>query len=106
MTLRLNLKTLTPGTSEVEVKGTITQLPLQNNSFRVSGVSIVHNNSTEFEIEGGSLKNGLFVEAEGILQSDSSILAEEIESEDRGFEDQREINLQGIDSFLASPNSL
>ncbi len=84
------------GTSEVELKGTISNLSLSAQSFLLSGVTINYSNQTSIEISGATLENGLPVEVEGILQNPSLILADEIEEEDEDFENGDEISLQGV----------
>ncbi len=84
------------GTSEVELKGTISNLSLTTQSFLLSGVNISYTNLTNIDVTGDILSNGLFVEVEGVLQTATEILANEIEEEDESFEDGDEISLQGI----------
>jgi hypothetical protein len=64
-----------------EVKGVITAI--NGDSITVAGVLVLINSFTEVK---GSFQIGDFVEVEGLLQSDGSILAREIKQDD-GFSD-------------------
>jgi len=79
---------------DVELKGTISDL--NSNSFKFGSITITYNIDTEIE-DGLTLDDTLFVEVEGELLSATSILAKEIEAENKDdFEDGDEISLQGV----------
>jgi len=85
------------GSTEVELRGTITDYsPGLPETFKINGVTITTDVDTEIEVPDGMLVDGIYVEVEGVIQSPTSILAEEIESEDEDFDDEvDEISLQG-----------
>ena len=88
---------LIPGTSEVELSGTISQYNFTGKSFNLGNVIIDFTNVVTIEVPGGILYDGLIVEVEGIYQVDGSIDALEIEEEDDDFESEIDhISLQGI----------
>ena len=89
-----------PAKTEIELKGTIGNL--SGNSFELAGATVTTDNDTEIDVPGGSLSNGLFVEVKGNLTSLTTILAEEIELEEDGFEEDEEVSLQGIISNFVS----
>lgn len=88
---------LVPGVSEVELRGTVDGLDSSAREFMLSGILIRYDGSTEIEVAGG-LANGKFVEVEGIYNDGPPefVGAEEIETEDEGFDDVDEISLQGV----------
>jgi len=84
--------------SEVELRGIITDyssgLP---ETFKIDGITIETDVDTEIEVPDGMLVDGIYVEVEGVINTPTSILAEEIEFEDEDFDDDiDEISLQGI----------
>jgi hypothetical protein len=94
---------LEPGSSEVELKGSISQLSIVDQRFMIGPTIVFYNHQTEIETEGSTLANDLLVEVEGIYQADQSIFADEIELEEDLFEDDvEEISLQGIVSDFNS----
>ena len=86
------------GSTEVELRGIITDYsPGLPESFKINGVTITTDVDTEIEVPDGMLLDGIYVEVEGVIQTPTSILAEEIESEDEDLDDDiDEISLQGI----------
>jgi hypothetical protein len=87
-----------PG-SEVELRGTIqNHNPVPPDSFEINGITINTDGMTQINVPGG-LQNGLFVEVEGLIQTQAptSILASEIEFEDEDLgDDVDDVSLQGI----------
>ncbi len=84
---------------EVEVKGTISQLSSPNapGTFAVRGLTVSFDANTDLSDLPGGLANDLFVEVKGTLplQSDGSLLADEIELE--GIDDDVEnVSVHGI----------
>ena len=52
---------------------------------------------TEIEVPGDVIKNGLYVEVEGVIQTATSVFAEEIEYENEDFDDDIDkISLEGV----------
>lgn len=98
--------TFIPNSTEVELKGSISNLDLNSSSFNLNTIVIHYSSSTDIELESGSLINGLFVEVEGILQADGSIVADEIEEEDNKFSSEDgEISLSGkISAYVDNTN--
>ncbi|MBT8435543.1 MAG: hypothetical protein KJN95_12795 [Gammaproteobacteria bacterium] len=100
--------TLVPGTTEVELRGTISGYMPPTQEFMLDGVLITFDNMTDIKVSG-VLDNGLFVEVEGIYFNNPSVLvhAEEIEEEEEGFgNDVDDVSLQGIISnFMAGPQT-
>jgi hypothetical protein len=84
--------------SEVELRGTITDYsPGLPETFKIDGITITTDVDTEIEVPNGMLDDGIYVEVEGVIQGPTSVLAEEIESEDEDFDDDvDDISLQGI----------
>lgn len=86
------------GTTEVELRGNIENLsggalP----SFELNGVDISTDGDTEFDVPGGTLSEGLYVEVKGVIQTATSVLAEKIEHEDESFDDDvDDVSLQGV----------
>ncbi len=65
--------------------------------MKENGVVIYLGDPVIIDVPGGILSNDLFVEVEGVIQNDYSIIADEIELEQIGFESNVDhINLQGI----------
>jgi hypothetical protein len=90
---------LDPGKSEVELRGTISQFSAVNENFMLDGVLISFDMNTDIELQGGGLRDDLFVEVEGIYFDNPSVFvyAEEIEEEEEGFgDDVEDISLQGV----------
>lgn len=96
--------TLVPGTTEVELRGTISGYSMgPPETFVIDGVTITTDAMTEIDVAGGVLSDGLFVEVEGIIQPNSSVLAEKVEEEEEGFaDDVDDVSLQGIISNYVS----
>ena len=93
---------LEPGVSEVELSGEILALDTTLMQFTLDGTVINYGTGTEIEVSG-PLVNGLNVEVDGVIQVDSSVLADEIEDEKIGFGSEAEdVSIQGI---ISSYNS-
>jgi hypothetical protein len=96
------------GKTEVELRGTITDYdegvpPGIPETFKIDGITIETDVNTEIEVPNGMLDDGIYVEVEGVIQSATSILAEEIESEDEDFDDDIDkISLEGVISNYVS----
>jgi len=98
---------LIPGTSKVELSGTISNYKFAGMSFNLGSVIIDITNVMSIEVPGGILYDGLIVEVEGIYQPNGSIAALEIEEEDDDFENELEhISLQGIISDFTNLTTL
>jgi hypothetical protein len=96
---------LDPGTTEVELRGTISQFSAVNENFMLDGVLISFDMSTDIELQGGGLRDDLFVEVDGIYFDNPSVFvyAEEIEEEEEGFgDDVEDVSLQGVISNYVS----
>lgn len=69
--------------NEAEVKGTIANLDTAAGSFQVRDLTVQYDASAlDEDLAGAELEAGWFVEVEGQLQEDGSLLAEKIERED------------------------
>ena len=92
------------GVTEVELRGTIENLGIGlHPSFEINGISITTDAMTEIEAPNGVLSEDLYVEVEGVIQTATSVYAQEIEHEDEGFDDDvDEVSLQGIVSIYTS----
>ena len=92
------------GVTEVELRGTIKNLIIgPPASFEINGITINTDAMTEIEVPNGVLAEDLYVEVEGIIQTATSVDAQEIEHEDEGFDDDvDEVSLQGIVSKYTS----
>jgi hypothetical protein len=86
------------GSTEVELRGTITHYsPGLPETFKIDGITITTDVDTEIEVPNGMLDDGIYVEVEGVILNLTTVLAEEIESEDEDFDDDvDDISLQGI----------
>ncbi len=80
---------------EIEIKGAIEKLG--DGSFEIRGFPVSFDDDTEIDDDIRSLKNGLYVEVEGRLNGAlDTLLAEEIEAEDDGLDDDAdEVELEG-----------
>ena len=99
------VENLNPGVSEVELRGTISTLigAAPNQSFVLDGVAVTTNVVTDLQVPGGVLAENLYAEVHGVIQADSSVVADTIESETEGFEaDVDAISLQGLVSMFNS----
>ena len=85
------------GNSEVEIRGVVSGFDGVD-TFTLGGVSVTFDGTTEFEdLPGDTVKNGQYVEVEGVLETATSIAASRIELEEEGFgDDVDEISLEGI----------
>lgn len=96
---------LVAGVTEVELRGNIQNLAgaPPNQTFMVDGTSISTSAGTELDVPGGVLAEDLFVEVEGVIQADSSVIADKVEFEDEDFGDEvDDVSLQGIISNYVS----
>ena len=88
---------LSLGTSEVEIKGTVTGF---NNvdTFTLDGITVTFDGNTDLsEVPGGVIADGQFVEVKGRLDTVTSIFALRIEQEEEGFEDSDNgISIEGL----------
>jgi hypothetical protein len=86
--------------SEIELRGNIEDYTAGGNTFKIDGTLIDFDPTgvnTEIEVPGGVISNGLYVEVEGVIQTATSVFAEEIELEDEDFDgDVDDISLEGI----------
>lgn len=93
------------GATEVELKGTVSALDVGASTFTLGSFSVQYDGSTQFEdLPGGSLSDGDFVEAKGILNgAGDTLLASEIEGEDDSVgNDGDQISVEGIVSEFVS----
>jgi hypothetical protein len=85
--------------TEVELRGTIDKY-FGGSSFEIDGTIINFDPTgviTEIEVPGDVIKNGLYVEVEGVIQTATSVFAEEIEYENEDFDDDIDkISLEGV----------
>jgi hypothetical protein len=99
--------TLLPGTTEVELRGTIQNLAgvPPNETFQVDGINIATNAMTVLDVPGNVLVENLFVEVEGIIQANLSVIADEVEFEDEDLgDDVSDVSLQGvINNYMMGP---
>ncbi len=91
--------TLSYGTSEVELKGTVSNLAAD--TFTLNGITVSFDptgSATDLsEIDGGTVANGAYVEVQGVIDSASSMTATRIESESEGVgDDGDEVSLEGV----------
>lgn len=84
--------------SEVELRGIISNyMAGPPETFVVDGVTITTHPGTIIDVPNGILQNGLNVEVEGVIQTPTSVLADEIEFEEEGFGNEVEdVSLQGV----------
>lgn len=81
---------------EIEIKGIIENL--DDDSFEIRGFPVIYDGDTEIDDDISKLANGLYVEVEGQLDlAGTSLIAEEIEEEDDGFDDdENEVEIKGV----------
>lgn len=81
---------------EIEIKGLIENLAAD--SFEIRGFPISYGPGTEIDDDIDVLENGLYVEVEGELDgTGTTLIAEEIEAEDDGFDDDAgEVEIEGV----------
>ena len=94
-----------PGVTEVELRGPIKMLvgSPPSETFQVDGIDITTNSSTVRNVPGGVPAPDLYVEVEGVIQADSSVIASEYEFEDEDFDDDvDDISMQGVVSGFAA----
>lgn len=98
--------------NEVEIKGVISSLDTANGTFMVRSLLVSYDLSVlNDDIEEGQLSEGWFVDVEGELQADGSLLATEIEREGDFDDDDRdgEFEIEGIIQSVdtnSSPNTV
>jgi len=96
---------LDPGMTEVELRGTIQNLvgAPPDQTFQVDGTNISTNVMTDLDVPNNVLVENLFVEVEGIIQADQSVIADEVEFEDESLgDDVDDVSLQGVISIYVS----
>ena len=86
------------GTSEVEIRGTVSGFNAMTNTFLLDGITVTVNGFTDLsEVPGGVIEDGQFVEVKGTLETTTSITALRIELESEGFDDDEDgVSMQGI----------
>jgi len=86
------------GTSEVEIRGTVSGFNAMTNTFSLDGITVTVNGLTDLsEVPGGVIEDGQFVEVKGTLETTTSITALRIELESEGFDDDEDgVNMQGF----------
>ena len=88
---------LSLGSSEVEIKGTVTDFN-DVDTFTLDGVTVMFDGTTDLsEIPGGVIADGQYVEVKGVLNAATAIFALRIELEDEGFEDSNNaVSIEGL----------
>lgn len=90
-----------PGVTTAELKGTVSGLGLT--TFELQGVTVDYSGANLSDVTGGMLANGMFVEAEGVLNAATTMTATRVQEEDEGFDDDvDEFSLEGIVSDFVS----
>ena len=86
------------GTSEVEIRGTVSGFNAMTNTFLLDGITVTVNGFTDLsEVPGGVIEDGQFVEVKGTLETTTSITALRIELESEGFDDDEDgVSMQGV----------
>jgi hypothetical protein len=101
--------TLVPGTTEVELKGTVSGCGGDCiNSFNLGSVTVNYDGGTDLtEVPGGVVSDGQFVEVKGTLEADDSITAIRIELEDEGLGDtgENKVSIEGLVSDFSGIGS-
>lgn len=98
--------------NEVEIKGVISGLDTANGTFMIRDLLVQYDlTALDDDSEDGQLSDGWFVDVEGELQADGSLLATEIEREDDLDDDDREgeFEIEGIIQSVdtqSSPNTV
>ena len=89
-----------PARTEAEITGVVTNLDPVALTFSIQGTTVTVNyaGADLSDVTGGTLANGMYVEAKGNLTSLTDITATEVEEEDQGLgsDDIDEAELQGI----------
>lgn len=101
------IETLDSGNTEVELRGTIAIGSLAgtppNQTFDIDGTQISTNNLTVLDVPNGVLVEDLYVEVKGVIQSDSSVIADRVEFEDEDLgDDVDDVSLHGVISNYVS----
>lgn len=78
-----------------ELSGTLAQLDTGAQTFRIGQQTVSYASLTSMDLDGASLANGLSVEVEGRLSGDIFV-ASSIEAEERDFEEETELEMQGV----------
>jgi hypothetical protein len=92
---------LNPGSTEVELKGTVSGAGAgagEGDSFTVNGVSVTIDIGADLsDVPGGLVTDGLFVEAKGVYVNATQINASRVEAEDDVFgNDEDDVSLEGL----------
>jgi hypothetical protein len=101
---------LVPGTTEVELRGTVDNYTPGGSTFEMEFDGTVINFdptgvTTEIDVPGGVISNGMYVEVEGVIEADQSVTADKIEAEDEDFgDDVDDVSLQGIVTVYTGVN--
>lgn len=103
----LELKSLdfTPGDTEVEIKGVITNLDTPSGTFTIGNLTVDYNSATELPSSG--LSNDMYVEVKGTLdESGLALRATKIEIEDDIFENVggKRVEIEGIVTAIVDVN--
>lgn len=85
--------------TEVELRGVIANLDESAQTFDIRGQQVDYIQSTELDLDGQVLANGLRVEVEGTLEN-GVLVATEIEADEESFAKDTELELLGIVSEL------
>ncbi|TNC79284.1 MAG: hypothetical protein C9356_19940 [Oleiphilus sp.] len=85
--------------TEVELRGVIANLDESAQTFDIRGQQVDYIQSTELDLDGQVLANGLRVEVEGTLEN-GVLVATEIEADEETFAKDTELELLGIVSEL------
>ena len=92
--------TLVPGTTEVELKGTVSGCGCDCiNTLNLGSVTVNFDGGTDLtEVPGGVVSDGQYVEVKGTLEVDDSISASRIELEDEGLGDTGDdkVSIEGL----------
>lgn len=86
--------------TEVELRGVIANLDESAQTFDIRGQQVAYTQSTELDLDGQVLANGLRIEVEGELDTDAVLVATEIEADEETFAKDTELELLGIVSEL------
>jgi len=86
--------------TEVELRGVVANLDEAAGTFSIRNQQISYSQSTELDLDGQVLANGLKVEVEGELNAESVLVADEIEADEETFAKDTELELVGIISEL------
>ncbi len=90
---------MNPGATEIEVSGLVSGL--MGMSFTIRTLTVNMDGNTE--VPDGPVMDGQLVEVEGVMQSATSVLANEVELEDDGLpDDAGEVEIEGVVNTFVS----